>query len=88
MPKPADDVEQHGEHHADEDGGRYWEIERRVLPTIENIAGQASERHVRPTRQSQYDANADNDHTHDDQQFSQIGHTLIVAESKGESLPG
>jgi hypothetical protein len=42
---------------------------------------------VRPTRQSQHDADADNDCTHDDEQFPQIGHMIIVA-NEGESLPG
>jgi len=82
MSKLADDVEQYGERHADEDRGSQWEIERRVLATIDNVAGQASKRQMSPTRQRQHDAYADNQDTDDDESLPEIAHMIIVAERK------
>jgi len=80
MPKLADDVEQNGERHAEQDRGSQWEIECGVLATIDNVAGQTSKRQMRPTRQRQHDAHADYHDTDDDESLPKIGHMVIVAE--------
>ena len=82
MPKLADDVEHYGERYAEQDRGSQGEIECRRLATIDNVAGQTSERQMSPARQRQQDAKANNHHTDDDEKLPDIGHTLIVDEGK------
>src|SRR5713101_1873890 len=68
--------EERGQHEADEDGGHQGEVEREVPPAIDDVAGQAAERHLGP--QAHQEADHEQDGAREDERASQVRHDSML----------
>lgn len=74
MAEPADYVQHEREDHTQQDRGREWEIECRVLAAIENVTRQAADGQMSAAEQDQREAGDHQNDAKNDEDFSEVGH--------------
>jgi hypothetical protein len=76
----AQQPENQREHNAYDDAGDDGKVKDRALAAINNIAGQAAQREMKPARKQEHGADHNNNSAHNQQQLSELSsHKVIVA---------
>lgn len=78
MTESVDYVKHYRQNYAQENGSREREIKRRVLATIDDVAGQATDRKVRPAEHDERHANNDKNNAEKENYFAEIGHVHVT----------
>ncbi len=76
MSPSSDDVEDHRQQNAQQDGSRQREIEGRTLAAINNVAGEVSQRQIHSAQSSRYQSRDQQDRTKKDEYFAEVSHEL------------
>ena len=74
MTESADYVKHYRQNYAQENGSREREIKRRVLATIDDVAGQAADRETGSSKQDEGQADDDKNNAEKENNFAEIRH--------------
>ena len=78
MPDPANQIQNHRQHNAQQDRSRQREIERCVLASVKNVAGEAPNRKIRSAEKKQEQSNGDEHNAKKHQHLAYVSHYSIV----------
>jgi hypothetical protein len=78
MPQPADHVQQHGKHNAQNDGRGQRKVKGSPLATVKNISGQASEGKARAPEEEEEPSQYEQDDAEEDQELPNLAHDISL----------
>src|SRR5690348_1355402 len=80
VPESADQVKHQGQHHAEHNRRGQWKVKGGVLPAMENVSRQSTERKVGPAQQHKQQTSRGDHEAENNQYFANVCHAYSLEE--------
>src|SRR6185437_12675264 len=80
VPESADQVKYQGQHHAEHNRRGQWKVKGGVLPAIENVSRQSTERKVGPPQQHKQQSSRGDHEAENNQYLANVCHAYSLEE--------